>query len=64
MTTASAIRLAKRLEKFDPMWFEEPIPPENFEEMGKVAIATTIPIATGERLLLNMNFLKFYNQRC
>ena len=50
MTTSSAIRLAKRLEKFDPMWFEEPIPPENFEEMGKVALSTTIPIATGERL--------------
>ena len=31
MTSASAIRLAKRLEKFDPMWFEEPVPPENFE---------------------------------
>ena len=40
MTTSSAIRLAKRLEKFDPMWFEEPTPPENFEEMGKVALST------------------------
>ncbi len=27
-------RLAKRLEKYDPLWLEEPCPPENFEEMG------------------------------
>ena len=27
LTPASAIRLAKRLEKFDPVWFEEPVPP-------------------------------------
>ena len=58
MTTASAIRLSKRLEKFDPMWFEEPIPPENFEEMGKVASSTTIPIATGERLATKYEFSK------
>ena len=58
MTTSSAIRLAKRLEKFDPMWFEEPIPPENFEEMGRVALSTTIPIATGERLATKYEFSK------
>jgi len=58
MTTSSAIRLAKRLEKFDPMWFEEPVPPENFEEMGKVARSTTIPIATGERLTTKYEFSK------
>ena len=58
MTTASAVRLAKRLEKFDPMWFEEPIPPENFEEMGRVSNSTTIPIATGERLATKYEFSK------
>jgi galactonate dehydratase len=49
-TTASAIRLAKRLEKYDPFWFEEPVPPENIDEMARVARSTSIPIATGERL--------------
>ena len=58
MTTSSAVRLAKRLEKFDPMWFEEPIPPENFEEMGRVSNSTTIPIATGERLATKYEFSK------
>ena len=50
MTTSSAIRLAKRLEKYDPLWFEEPVPPENRDEMAMVARHTSIPIATGERL--------------
>ena len=42
--------MARRLEPFDPLWFEEPTPPEMPEEMAKVARATSIPIATGERL--------------
>ena len=63
MTTGSAIRLAKRLEKFDPMWFEEPVPPENHEEMGKVALSTTIPIATGERLATKYEFSKILQSK-
>jgi 2-dehydro-3-deoxyphosphogalactonate aldolase len=55
-TPAAAIRLAARLEKFDPLWLEEPCPPENFKEMGRVARATTIPIATGERLVTPYEF--------
>lgn len=50
-TTAGAIRLARRLEQFDPFWFEEPVPPGNHKEMARVANATTIPIAAGERLV-------------
>jgi 2-dehydro-3-deoxyphosphogalactonate aldolase len=56
MTASSAIRLAKRLEKFDPLWFEEPVPPENVEEMARVARSTSIPIATGERLATKYEF--------
>lgn len=56
MTTSSAIRLAKRLEKFDPLWFEEPVPPENMDEMARVARSTSIPIATGERLSTKYEF--------
>ena len=61
-TTSAACRLARRLECYDPLWFEEPIPPDNPEEMAKVAKATTIPIATGERLSTKQEFsqvLKF-----
>jgi galactonate dehydratase len=56
MTTSSAIRLARRLEKYDPLWFEEPTPPENKNEMARVAHHTTIPVATGERLSTKYEF--------
>lgn len=49
-TTHSAIRLAKILEKYDVLWFEEPVPLENVDEMARVAQHTSVPIATGERL--------------
>ncbi len=56
MTAAGAIRLAKRLEPYDPLWFEEPVPPDAPEEMARVARATSIPIATGERLATKYDF--------
>ncbi len=58
MTAAGAIRLAKRLEPYDPLWFEEPTPPENVAEMARVARATSIPIATGERLATKHEFAR------
>jgi 2-dehydro-3-deoxyphosphogalactonate aldolase len=58
ITTASAIRLAKVLEPYDPLWFEEPVPPENTKEMAKVARSTKIPIATGERLTTVFDFTR------
>ncbi len=57
-TTAGAIRLARRLEKYDPLWFEEPVPPEIPEEMARVARQTTIPISTGERLTTKYEFAR------
>jgi L-alanine-DL-glutamate epimerase-like enolase superfamily enzyme len=57
-TTSGAVRLAKRLEQYDPLWFEEPVPPEMPEEMAKVARATSIPIATGERLTTKYEFAR------
>ena len=42
------ILLAQRLEPFNLMFLEDPVPPENTESMGKVTAATSIPICTGE----------------
>lgn len=56
MTTASAIRLARRVELYDPLWFEEPCPPEYIEPLARIARATTIPLATGERLTTKQEF--------
>jgi galactonate dehydratase len=58
MTAAGAVRLAQRLEPYDPLWFEEPVPPDAPEEMAHVARATTIPIAAGERLSTKYDFAR------
>lgn len=57
-TASGAIRLAKRLEAYDPLWLEEPTPPENPREMARVARHTSIPIATGERLTTKYEFAR------
>lgn len=57
-TAPGAIRLARRLERFDPLWLEEPVPPDMPEEMAAVARATSIPIATGERLTTKHEFAR------
>jgi L-alanine-DL-glutamate epimerase-like enolase superfamily enzyme len=55
-TTAGAIRLARRLEPYDPLWFEEPCPPDNLLEFANVARQCRIPVATGERLTTKAEF--------
>jgi len=62
MTAAGALRLARRLEPYDPLWFEEPMPPDNPREMAKVARGTTIPIATGERLATKYDFVRLLEE--
>ena len=55
-TTDGAIRLGQMLEQFNPLWYEEPIPPDNLLEFAKGAQAVRIPIATGERLTTKTEF--------
>lgn len=55
-TTSGAIRLARRIEAYDPLWFEEPCPPDNLLEFQTVARQTRVPIATGERLTTKYEF--------
>ena len=55
-TVSGAKRMARRLEAYDPLWFEEPIPPEKPEDMAEVARYTSIPVATGERLCTKYEF--------
>lgn len=62
-TTYGAIRVAKALEEYKPFWFEEPVPPENVDEMARVAAHTSIPIATGERLVTKFEFATLLNKQ-
>ncbi len=51
-----AIRMARLFEEYDPFFFEEPVAPENVDEMAKVAAAIQIPVAAGERLYTRWSF--------
>ncbi len=55
-TTAGAIRLGRAIEPWGPLWFEEPIPPDNLAEFAEVARAVGVPLATGERLTTKAEF--------
>lgn len=55
-TPAGAIRLGQALEPFLPLWFEEPVPPDNLLDFAEVARAVRIPVATGERLTTRAEF--------
>lgn len=55
-TTAGAIRLGQALEPYSPLWFEEPVPPDDVASMASVARAVRIPVAGGERLTTKAEF--------
>ena len=55
-TTSGAIRLGHAIEPYQPLWFEEPVPPDNLAEFRKVAEAVRIPVATGERMTTRAEF--------
>ncbi|WP_158237427.1 mandelate racemase/muconate lactonizing enzyme family protein [Halegenticoccus soli] len=56
LDVSTAIRLAKRLERYDVSWFEEPVSPDDHPGLAEVRRATEIPIATGEREFTRFDF--------
>ena len=49
MAPAESIALGRRLEEFNPFFYEDPMLPDSPAVMGEVAKKCNIPIATGER---------------
>ena len=62
-STFGAIRVASILEEFNPFFFEEPVSPENVDAMAQVAAHTSIPIASGERLVTKFEFRELLEKR-
>jgi len=67
LTPAEAIVLAKGIEQYHPMFYEDPTLPDNFDAMALIASKASVPIATGERIhtihefqmLLNRNAVQY-----
>jgi len=49
LTPPEAIALARGIEQYKPMFYEDPLRPNSFDAMAMVADHIDIPIATGER---------------
>lgn len=62
-TASGALRMAKAIEPYDPLWFEEPVPPNDPLAMAEVARGTSIPVATGERLTTKWEFARLIEAR-
>ena len=48
---AVAVQICREVEGLNLMFVEEPCPPENVKAMKRISDRTTVPIATGERLI-------------
>ena len=51
-----ATSIARRIEEFDPFWFEEPVLAENLDALASVRQDVNIPVVTGEELYTKFEF--------
>jgi galactonate dehydratase len=60
---ASAARIAKAIEPFNPMYFEEPVAPENPDAMAEVQRGTSVTIAAGERIKSRLGLREYLERQ-
>lgn len=58
-----AIAIARKIEKYDIFWFEEPVMPDDYRGHAMVAAASSIPIATGENEYTRYGFRDLIEQK-
>ncbi|MBP3684082.1 MAG: galactonate dehydratase [Oscillospiraceae bacterium] len=61
---ATGIKIANELKQFDPMFFEEPTPPDSFDALAAVHKKSPVPIAGGERVYSITQFQQFLEKGC
>ncbi len=44
-----AVQIAREIAQFNPVWFEEPCPPDNIDALVDIRRSSPVPIAAGER---------------
>ena len=58
-----AIDIARKIENQDIFWFEEPLPPDDYDGYQKLSQSTNIPIATGENEYTKFGFRDLIKNR-
>lgn len=59
----TGIKIAKQLEQFGVMFFEEPVPPDNIEALKAVRDKSPVAISAGERLYTRQAFRELFEKR-
>ncbi len=59
----SAVRIAKALEPYHPMWLEDMLLPGNFEQYRRLADSTSLPLTISERMAGRREFLQMLESR-
>ena len=62
-TPAMAIRYSRAFEPYGLLFFEEPCPPGDVDATAQVTRASSIPVATGERLAGRDQFREIFERR-
>ena len=57
----TATKIAKELEQFRPMLFEEPVPPDNLDALKAVKDKSPVAISAGERLYTRWDYKKMFD---
>lgn len=57
----TGIRIAKELEQFKPMFFEEPVPPDNLDALKAVRDKSPVAISAGERLYTRWDYKRMFD---
>ena len=63
LTPPEAVALARAIEQYKPMFFEDPLRPNDPDAMAWVADHIHIPVATGERFISLYQFQTLLNRR-
>ena len=58
---ATGIKIAKELEQFKPMFFEEPVPPDNLDALKAVRDKSPVAISAGERLYTRWDYKQMFD---
>ena len=58
-----AIEIARKMERYEVFWFEEPVNPDDYKGHKMVSEATSIPIATGENEYTRYGFRDLIESR-
>lgn len=59
----TAIKIAKELEQFNPMFFEEPVPPDNLDALLEVKSNSPVAISAGERLYTRWDYRPLFDKK-